>query len=195
MPNWFCTHTHCSSNFLLGIPSSRHFAKSTTQLNQSSSFVSYEGLVFNLTILRILFVLKPVARCSLVRQGGMVHCLTLKTAFDSDQYIGNTLLKMYVDCDCVELARQAFDEMSVRDVVSWSSMIAAYIACNSPSVALNVYQEMRLSNEKPNSVTLIELDVALGTALFEMYSKCGLMRKPFTFSIQCMERTCSHGQS
>ncbi|KAF7837959.1 pentatricopeptide repeat-containing protein [Senna tora] len=137
------------------------------------------------------FVLKACGCCSLM-------------GFDSDQYIGNTLLKMYVDCGAIKFARKVFDEMTVRDVVSWTSMIAAYIAYNSPSDALNVFQEMRLSNEKPNSVTLvsllsacthllnicagksihsyiirnhIELDVALGTALFEMYSKCGLIEK------------------
>ncbi|XP_061373837.1 pentatricopeptide repeat-containing protein At5g66520-like [Gastrolobium bilobum] len=124
--------------------------------------------------------------------------------FHSDRYIGNTLLKMYVDCGAVGFARKVFDEMYVRDVVSWSSMIAAYVACNSPSDALAVFQEMKLANEKPNSVTLVsllsactkmvnvsagesihsyitrnhmEMDVALGTALFEMYSKCGQIDK------------------
>lgn len=74
------------------------------------------------------FVLKACGRCSLLGQGGMLHCLTLKMGFDSNQYIGNTLLKMYVDCGAIKFARQVFDEMSVRDVVSWSSMIAACIA-------------------------------------------------------------------
>ncbi|XP_028751420.1 pentatricopeptide repeat-containing protein At3g26630, chloroplastic-like [Neltuma alba] len=180
------------------------FAKSSTPVESVKLFCRLRSFGLQPDNFTYPFVLKACGRCSLVRQGGMVHCLTLKTAFDSDRYIGNTLLKMYVDCGYVESARQALDEMSVRDVVSWSSMIAAYIACNSPSVALNVFQEMRISNVKPNAITLvsllsacthllnicagksihsyiirnhIELDVALGTALFEMYSKCGLIEK------------------
>ncbi|KAK4265582.1 hypothetical protein QN277_026613 [Acacia crassicarpa] len=180
------------------------FAKSSTPIESVNLFSQLRSFGLQPDNFTYPFVLKACGRCSLVRQGGMVHCLTLKTSFDSDRYIGNTLLKMYVDCGSTEIARQVFDEMPVRDVVSWSSMIASYIACNSPSAAINVYQEMWLSNVKPNSVTLvillsacthllnisagksihsyimrnhIELDVALGTALFEMYSKCGLIRK------------------
>ncbi|XP_027343283.1 pentatricopeptide repeat-containing protein At4g21065-like [Abrus precatorius] len=120
--------------------------------------------------------------------------------FPSDRYIGNTLLKMYVDCGAFLFARNVFDEMPVRDVVSWSSMIVASVASNSPLDALGVFREMNVVNEKPNSVTLlsllsactqmlnvnaggsihcyitrnwVEMGVALGTALFEMYGKCG----------------------
>lgn len=93
-----------------------------------------------------------------------------------------------------------FEEITVKDVVTWSSMIAAYVACNSPLDAFRVFHQMGLTNEKPNSVTLVsllsactkmldvsagesihsyvirshlEMDVALGTALFDMYAKCG----------------------
>lgn len=113
-------------------------------------------------------------------------------------------MKFYADCGAIRFARQVFDEMAVRTVVTWSSMIAAYVGSNSPSEALHVFQEMRLANEKPNSVTLVSLlsacskmvnvsagesihsyitrnhvdmSVELGTALFEMYAKCGLMKK------------------
>ncbi|KAJ1430607.1 Tetratricopeptide-like helical domain superfamily [Sesbania bispinosa] len=150
------------------------------------------------------FVLKACARSSSFSQGGALHSLTLKTGFRSDRYIGNALLNFYSDCGAVGFARQVFDEMDVRDVVSWSSMITAYVGSNSPSEALNVFHEMKLANEKPNSVTLvsllsactkmvnitagesihsyiirnhIEVSVELGTALFEMYSKCGNIKK------------------
>lgn len=120
--------------------------------------------------------------------------------FASDRYIGNTLLKMYADCGAFEFARNVFGEMPVRDVVSWSSLIAACVARDSPLDALDVFRDMKVVNEKPNSVTLvsllsactkmvnisagesihsyiisncIDMDVGLGTALFEMYSKCG----------------------
>ncbi|KAJ4706793.1 Pentatricopeptide repeat-containing protein [Melia azedarach] len=72
--------------------------------------------------------------------------------------------------------------------------------------AFNVFQQMKLANEKPNSLTFVSLlsactslinfragesihshpiangmalDVALGTALIEMYSKCGDVEKAF----------------
>jgi len=118
--------------------------------------------------------------------------------------VGNALLNMYAECYAVMSARMVFDEMTDRDVVSWSSLIAAYVASNSPLDAFYVFREMGMENEQPNSVTLvsllsactktlnlrvgesihsyvtsngIEMDVALGTALFEMYAKCGEIDK------------------
>lgn len=134
----------------------------------------------------------------------IVHSMIFKTGLSSDRYIGNTFLRMYTACNAILFARNVFDEMTDRDVVSWSSMIAGYVACNSPKDALVVFGQMKLANEKPNSITLIsllsactllldintgeaihtyvimnniELDVALGTALLEMYSKCGYIDK------------------
>lgn len=58
--------------------------------------------------------------------------MIIKAGFDLDRYIGNTLLRMYAACGAVRLARRVFDEMTVRDVVSWSSMIAGYVAWYAP---------------------------------------------------------------
>lgn len=106
----------------------------------------------------------------------------------------------------IRFARQVFDEMLERDIVSWSSMRAAYVHCNLPSDALLLFQCVKLANEKPNSVTLvsllgactrilnirlgkcihshivtsgIELHVELETALLGMYAKCGHIQQAF----------------
>ncbi|BAU01851.1 hypothetical protein LR48_Vigan10g183400 [Vigna angularis] len=146
------------------------------------------------------FLLKACARSSCLPLGRTLHSLTFKTGFCSDPYVGNALLNMYADCHAVRSARKVFEEMTVKDVVTWSSMIAAYVASNSPLDAFRVFHQMGQTNEKPNSVTLVSLlsactkmldvragqsihsylimshmdmDVALGTALFDMYAKCG----------------------
>lgn len=74
------------------------------------------------------FVLKACGQCLMFGVGGAVHSLIVKVGLDLDRYIGNTLLRMYGACGSIELARRVFDELCVRDVVSWSSMIAAYVA-------------------------------------------------------------------
>ncbi|WJZ88489.1 hypothetical protein VitviT2T_007783 [Vitis vinifera] len=150
------------------------------------------------------FVVKACGRSLVVGAGGAMHSIIVKAGFDSDRYVGNTLLRMYANLNAVGLARRVFNEMTVRDVVSWSSMIAGYVACNCQADALMVFRHMMLANEKPNSVTLVSLlsactrllnigvgesihsyiivnciglDVALGTAILEMYSKCGHIEK------------------
>ncbi|XP_076946586.1 pentatricopeptide repeat-containing protein At2g34400-like [Bidens hawaiensis] len=147
---------------------------------------------------------KSCGRCLLFIAGGSVHLAALKTGFDSDRYINNTLVRMYAAFGDMGCADKVFDEMTERDVVSWSCMIAAYLTCKYPLDALSVYQDMKLANIKPNSVTLvsllyvcshlvnikmgesihsyivtndIKLDVSLATTLIEMYSACGYIEK------------------
>nr|AYM00999.1 pentatricopeptide repeat protein [Salvia miltiorrhiza] len=146
------------------------------------------------------FVIKACGRGSMLGAGGSVHALTVKAGFGSDPHVGNTLLTMYAGCGLVEFARMVFDEMPERNVVSWSSLIAAYVDCNLESEALRAFNDMTMTNEKPNSVTFVsllsactnllkirqgrsihsyivingmELNAELGTALLSMYAKSG----------------------
>lgn len=73
------------------------------------------------------FVIKACGRCSMLGAGGSVHSLALKAGFGSESHVRNTLLTMYGGCGAADFARNVFDEMSERDVVSWSSMIAAFV--------------------------------------------------------------------
>ncbi|GMQ00636.1 hypothetical protein CsSME_00047637 [Camellia sinensis var. sinensis] len=184
----------------------REYSKSSVPIESVKLFSQLQRVGLKPDKFTYPFVLKACGRCSIVGVGGTLHSSILKTGFDSDRYIGNTLLKMYSACNVIGLARQVFDEMSDRDVVSWSSMIASYVACNCALDALIVFQHMKSVNVNPNSVTLVSLlsacirllnmsigesihtqiivnniglEVALGTALLEMYSKCGHIEKAF----------------
>ncbi|THU53256.1 hypothetical protein C4D60_Mb10t12520 [Musa balbisiana] len=77
------------------------------------------------------FVLRACGRASVLRVGEMVHGVVLKAGFFLDLYVGNTLLHMYACCGVSKCARDVFDEMGVRDVVTWSSMIQGYLAWKS----------------------------------------------------------------
>ncbi|KAK6163733.1 hypothetical protein DH2020_000597 [Rehmannia glutinosa] len=152
------------------------------------------------------FVIKACGRCSLLGVGGSVHSMALKAGFGSDSHVNNTLLTMYGGCGVVEFARRVFDEMCERDVVTWSSMIAAYVDCNLDLDALRVFKDMTMVNEKPNLVTFVsllsactnllnirlgksihsyilingmEFHVGLGTALLNMYAKSGHLEEAF----------------
>ncbi|RZB96100.1 pentatricopeptide repeat-containing protein At4g21065-like [Glycine soja] len=182
----------------------RAFAATPTPFHSLTLFRLLQTSPLNPDNFTYPFVLKACARSSSLPLGGTLHSLTLKTGFRSHRHVGNALLNMYAECYAVMSARMVFDEMTDRDVVSWSSLIAAYVASNSPLDAFYVFREMGMENEQPNSVTLvsllsactktlnlrvgesihsyvtsngIEMDVALGTALFEMYAKCGEIDK------------------
>lgn len=103
------------------------------------------------------------------------------------------------------LCHRLFDEMLHRDVVSWTVLITGYRNVGNHGDALLAFEEMIYLGVVPNRVTMVntlaacadsgaaiemgtwihdtirrnglELDVILGTALIDMYAKCGRMEE------------------
>ncbi|KAG4913102.1 hypothetical protein JHK86_053535 [Glycine max] len=48
-----------------------------------------------------------------------------------------------------------FDEMSVKDVVTWTTMIDGYACCNCSDAATEMFNLMLDGDVEPNEVTLI----------------------------------------
>lgn len=85
---------------------------------------------------------------------GMVHCVGIRMGFSADLYFCNTMMEVYGKCGCLVYARNVFDEMPNRDLVSWTSMISAYVNGGDAVCALDLYEGMRRELE-PNSVTVM----------------------------------------
>ncbi|WMV08235.1 hypothetical protein MTR67_001620, partial [Solanum verrucosum] len=71
-------------------------------------------------------VLKVFGHCVMIRTGRSLHFMAV-LSFDSDLHVNNTILRMYAEFGVIRFARQVFDEMLQRDIVSWSSMMPAYV--------------------------------------------------------------------
>ncbi|KAK8933544.1 Pentatricopeptide repeat-containing protein [Platanthera zijinensis] len=62
-----------------------------------------------------------------ISEGIQIHAQTISIGgFDSDLFVLNTLIDMYIRSNHVTNARQVFDEMRVRDILSWTSLVVAY---------------------------------------------------------------------
>ncbi|EYU40270.1 hypothetical protein MIMGU_mgv1a019758mg, partial [Erythranthe guttata] len=112
----------------------------------------------------------------------------------------NSLIGAYTKCNEIDVSWKLFCQIKRPDIVTWSTMISGFTYCRMPDEAISLYQEMFLSLENPNTVTLINLleacgvsaevgrskwahaiairmglasDVVVGTAILDMYSKCG----------------------
>ncbi|XP_077230689.1 pentatricopeptide repeat-containing protein At3g62890-like [Tasmannia lanceolata] len=56
--------------------------------------------------------------------GRAVHGEIIRTGFEPDPYIRNSLIDMYSKCGSLESALYLFDESPTRDIVTWNSIIA-----------------------------------------------------------------------
>ncbi|XP_010475151.1 PREDICTED: pentatricopeptide repeat-containing protein At1g04840-like [Camelina sativa] len=112
----------------------------------------------------------------------------------------STLIKGYVDSGQLNRAKQLFEVMPEKDVVSWTTLINGFSQNGDYETAISTFFVMLEKGLKPNVYTLaavlsacsksgalgsgikihgyvldngIRLDRAIGTALIDMYAKCG----------------------
>ncbi|KAK2980860.1 hypothetical protein RJ640_003087 [Escallonia rubra] len=88
------------------------------------------------------FALKAVVRLSAVALGREIHCQALCSGLDTNVHVAAALIQMYSSCTCVEDARKVFDEMPLRDVVSWNAMVAGYVKVGDMDSAMEVFGRM-----------------------------------------------------
>ncbi|KAF8020900.1 hypothetical protein BT93_G1342 [Corymbia citriodora subsp. variegata] len=87
--------------------------------------------------------------------GNQIHSLTIKTTYDKNTVVGNSLIDMYAKCGAVKEARLVFDRMRTRDEVSWNTMISAYSMHGLGGGALNIFDMMNASKSRPNKLTFV----------------------------------------
>ncbi|XP_020518852.1 pentatricopeptide repeat-containing protein At4g16835, mitochondrial-like [Amborella trichopoda] len=86
--------------------------------------------------------------------GRQVHARLVHGLAPMNPFVLNALLGMYAKCGGIKAARQIFDEMPQRNVVSWNAMIAAYLKNSLPRESLNVFLEMKKYRVQPDAITL-----------------------------------------
>ena len=68
-------------------------------------------------------VLKSCAKFMAVDEGRQVHGVIAKMDFVCDIYDENSIVHFYSVCGSLDDASRVFDEMLVRDAVSWTGVI------------------------------------------------------------------------
>ncbi|CAK8541512.1 unnamed protein product [Lathyrus sativus] len=141
--------------------------------------------------------------------GSQVHGYILKSGLVTDASVGCSLFTMYSKCGCLVESYKVFEQVLVKDNVSWASMISGFAEHGYPDQALRLFKEMLYQEIVPDQITLISTLTAcadlrflrtgreihgyasclglgkstvVGGALVNMYSKCGslsLARKMF----------------
>ncbi|OMO95363.1 hypothetical protein CCACVL1_05423 [Corchorus capsularis] len=87
----------------------------------------------------------------------------------SNVYVASALLDMYCKFGNIAKARQIFDAMSVRDIVSWNSMIVGLAVNGFAEDAILLYEKMKETEVKPDIITFVGLLTACSrTGLVEL---------------------------
>ncbi|XP_042007729.1 pentatricopeptide repeat-containing protein At3g29230-like [Salvia splendens] len=93
------------------------------------------------------FLLSCFASFQKLRCGETVHGHVLKIGYSCSVFVMNNLLDFYSKCAAdLGVVVKVFDEMSERDVVSWNTMIRAYMSCGEVACAMRLFEAMPEKN-------------------------------------------------
>eukprot|EP00253_Pinus_taeda_P023699 PITA_23699 len=116
-------------------------------------------------------VLPACAHLKALSEGKCIHGCIIRRGFEFDVVVSTALVDMYAKCGSMEITNQLFNKMLERDLASWNAMITGYAQNGQAHEALTFFYHMQEVDLKPDSVTIV--DVIVGTALIDMYAKCG----------------------
>ncbi|KAK4270294.1 hypothetical protein QN277_023347 [Acacia crassicarpa] len=138
-----------------------------------------------------------------------------KRKLEGNVVLCNVMIDGYVRLGNIKAAAELFDKMHQRSVVSWNVMISAYAQNGVFMKAIETFHKMQMEGVSPNRVTLVSvlpaisrlgalelgkwghlyaeknnipIDDVLGSALVDMYAKCGTIEK----AIQVFETLPKH---
>uniref|UniRef100_A0A7N0U4R8 Pentatricopeptide repeat-containing protein n=1 Tax=Kalanchoe fedtschenkoi TaxID=63787 RepID=A0A7N0U4R8_KALFE len=77
--------------------------------------------------------------------GEQVHGMAVKMGSELNVYVCSPLIDLYGKCGMVWDAHKLFDEMPVRNVVTWNSLMCGYLKAGAPEVAVGVFSGMMRS--------------------------------------------------
>lgn len=127
----------------------------------------------------------------------------------------NTLITGCVKSGELKLAHDFFDQMPSRDLLSWNSLITGYAQNGYYSMVVKLIKSMLADNIRPDHVTMVnficaaadigvldqgklvhgwvlrtntKIDAFMGSALIDMYCKCGSVNSALTIFRELSER-------
>ncbi|CAN6486053.1 unnamed protein product [Victoria cruziana] len=145
-------------------------------------------------------VMKVFGEIEDLDSGRVIHGLIVVSGFDMDTVVANSVMRMYCSSRSLADARQLFDGMSQRNLVSWNILIAGYTNCLDGVTTWRLVRQMVVEGIKIDYFTVASLfdlcgntehfklglethgfivrnfwifDAHVGCCLFNMYAKCG----------------------
>ena len=103
----------------------------------------------------MLSVISACANVGALVQAKWIHTYADKNGFGRALPINNALIDMYAKCGNLVKAREVFENMPRKNVISWSSMINAFAMHGDADSAIALFHRMKEQNIEPNGVTFI----------------------------------------
>ncbi|XP_010272292.1 PREDICTED: putative pentatricopeptide repeat-containing protein At3g47840 isoform X2 [Nelumbo nucifera] len=115
--------------------------------------------------------LKACGRILELKPGESIHGYSVKSGFVNSVFVGSALLDMYTKAGCISLGCKVFDEMPMRNVVSWTAIITGLVNAGYNKGGLIYFSKMWGSDVECDSYTFTIALKACANSGFLTYGK------------------------
>ncbi|XP_072964807.1 putative pentatricopeptide repeat-containing protein At3g15130 [Typha angustifolia] len=114
-----------------------------------------------------------------LKKGKLLRSHMARTGYEPDIFLNNQFINLYVKCGEVEMARDLFNSMPERNVVSWNALLAGYCTNEHFFDAVWFFVSMIESGQRPSYVTFLSvLQASVGLCDLELLKQihCQLIK-------------------
>ncbi|KAK7359201.1 hypothetical protein VNO77_01151 [Canavalia gladiata] len=167
-------------------------------------FIRMLNLMVGVDLTTLVSVLVACANIGNLSLGRALHTYGVKAGFSEEVMFNNTLLDMYSKCGNLNGAIEVFMKMGETTIVSWTSIIAAYVREGLYDEAIRLFDEMQSKGLSPDIYTVTSVvhacacsnaldkgrdvhnyikknnmgsSLPVSNALMNMYAKCGSLEE------------------
>lgn len=97
-----------------------------------------------------------------MKSGKEIHASILKSSHCYDIYVGNALLAMYVRYGKMVDAEKVFNDLEVKDNVSYNTMLSGFVQNGLYNEAIELFHNMQNTGKKPDKVSVLNIIAASG---------------------------------
>ncbi|XP_023913663.2 pentatricopeptide repeat-containing protein At2g17210 [Quercus suber] len=110
-----------------------------------------------LNVVTIINLLEACSASAELRRSMWAHGISIYRGLEAEVAVATAIVEMYSKCGAIEDSRKAFEQISDKNVFSWSAMIAAYGMNGFAHEALTLIAEMKKHGVEPNAVTALSV--------------------------------------
>jgi pentatricopeptide repeat protein len=100
-------------------------------------------------------VFRACSALASLEHGKRAHAVMIKRCIKSNIIVDSALVDMYFKCSSFSDGHRVFDQLSTRNVITWTSLISGYGYHGKVSEVLKCFEKMKEEGCRPNPVTFL----------------------------------------
>ncbi|MCO5602252.1 hypothetical protein L7F22_056380 [Adiantum nelumboides] len=147
------TDNCCSS--ITANEDNQHLDHTSIRVSKSLDFAQNMELLAALHSMDIPSIATLLQKISYISTCITAHEHVIGQGLDQDVIFCSLLVASYSKCGYIHLARAVFDRLHLRNVITWTTMIASYVDHGLADEALSMFNCVRVEGIEPNAITFL----------------------------------------